>query len=342
MDGTTVQSRSVRQRARGQRASRSRSAIDSRDVEDALRRRRLTRAEKRERNKTQVVSPKNQHGASAPSWLREAEMRQEIMKLQKIHIKELQAEMKSLREENRILVQSLASREQELSQARLECEMLSRDLEEVQNSHHGQLNVGHIMEDHIAQVEEERDSALAKLRNVLSLVEALSTTSDIQASQDDLRDAVAQRDHEQQFAAFQRLNDRLRRTEQQVQEQVQASNQQLDEYLDNDSSRLEALPSDDSALDQLLQLRQRLRPKLRTLVKSSNSLLVRSSASSQSSSHAASLSASLNSSSSHLLPASPYSQRPATSPAPLLAYSRDSYSGNGSRMGSRCTTPLDP
>eukprot|EP00045_Choanoeca_perplexa_P011590 m.123698 g.123698 ORF g.123698 m.123698 type:complete len:349 (-) comp15684_c0_seq5:791-1837(-) len=270
-------------RRRSARATRSRSAIDSRDITEALRRRRLTKAEKRGRNQTLVGPIATTEVTSAepsPNWLREAEMRQEIMKLQKIHIKELQREARSLKEENKLLIQSLAARDQELGQAQLECEMLTRDLEEVENSHQGQLNVGTTLEDHIADVESERNEALRKLSNVLSLVEALSKGNSLKTSQGALRAAFEQPNTETRFAAFEQLAQRICQAEQHVQQEVTQSNKFLSAYLERDVQRLEAVPRDDSALEQLMQLRARLRPKMRTLVQSSNSLVVRSAAAS--------------------------------------------------------------
>ncbi|EDQ86121.1 uncharacterized protein MONBRDRAFT_38553 [Monosiga brevicollis MX1] len=220
-----------------------------------------------------------------------------------------------------------ASAEQEMSAGNLEIVMLRQDLEEAQNSHEGHQAVHSTLTDHIHSIEAERDDALDKLQKVLHLVDALAERPGLTLPNEALSAAMSHTDLTDRVDALHRLDQRIRQQERMVADQLAQGDRQVDLYLQEQAASRRTswidpadIPANHSPLpgsptthhipedhvfatgglnDALLQLedmQSRLRPRLRTLLKSSNQLVIRSSAASNTSSAATSLNASLNAS----------------------------------------------
>eukprot|EP00049_Salpingoeca_infusionum_P009940 m.168938 g.168938 ORF g.168938 m.168938 type:complete len:526 (-) comp14490_c1_seq2:2407-3984(-) len=159
---------------------RSKSMINPAHVQQVSGQRKRSMAERRARNKTTVVSKdepaadEDEHSDESDAmWRKVAEMRGDIMQLQKQHIVELQKEIKGVKQENDQLVITLAASEQELGNAKLEMQLISGEAKRL-------LNAREVDEEEdttlINDLMQERDEALEKLSNVLSFLEELTRT----------------------------------------------------------------------------------------------------------------------------------------------------------------------
>ncbi|EGD78301.1 hypothetical protein PTSG_09367 [Salpingoeca rosetta] len=311
------------------RGTRSFSVIDQRQVKEALARRRLTRAEKRERNKTIVGTQASQlqqrrdadDDTTPPSeemdsqLMKELEMRRDIMKLQKEHILQLQTEMKKVQDENQLLIQTLASKERQLSDLRLKMELLSGDTMKIlQESNRRQSLVADAQQDELQEHEQviedltqERDEALGKVQSLLGLIEDLATAQQVEGKEHMAESARAVKSAlkltgDDKFAALAGVREGLlaRWSQEDLDREVARQNAFLDEYLDSVTLDV-SVSTDDGATDSMVHLssfQRRMRPKLRGLLRSTNDVRIRSTAISEPASVAPSLNASLNLSSS--------------------------------------------
>eukprot|EP00055_Hartaetosiga_balthica_P011282 m.50705 g.50705 ORF g.50705 m.50705 type:complete len:454 (+) comp7527_c0_seq2:66-1427(+) len=285
------------------RNRRTKSSIDQTQVADALKTRRRSIANKRARNMTVVI------GATEPSLQpqlgvphesiaqinenivelnREVEMRRAIMTLQKQHILDLQEEMKEGRADNLLLLQSLASREQTISELHLKIEMLSGDTDkmmEMGNVHHLERMQAQLenQQQYIEELEGERQDVNEKLENVLSLVEQLTHSipkqNEVQAQKtfEAIGNALKLQSDDDKYIQLETIRDQIRLEWRRVDAEIEKQNQDLDDFLDSVTPTLGSDEEDD-VLAQLAYIQQRIRPQLRSLLKTSNDIRIRSTA----------------------------------------------------------------
>eukprot|EP00051_Salpingoeca_urceolata_P029989 m.7787 g.7787 ORF g.7787 m.7787 type:complete len:392 (-) comp3045_c0_seq2:273-1448(-) len=243
---------------------RSQSAINPRDVKEMHEQRqrekqkKMTPAEKRARNRTTALTQSSvpsrdgddEGDEPPPAWQREANMRKEIMTLQKQHIIELQRERDSLKQDLTTVTRQLHT----LTTAS------DTDLDSVQ--------------ERCRQLEEERDAEAAKLKRMMQIVKELVEEPPRVELRAAVRDAFEMSPGFRE-AEFSRIATTLRWED--MDDEVERQNQELDRSLSQSPRRVDRPTPNDPAIA-IASLRARLQPQLRNILYASNDIRIRAAA----------------------------------------------------------------
>eukprot|EP01147_Barroeca_monosierra_P008144 gene8144-785_t len=273
------------------RAGRSKSEINRNHVTEAVFRHKMSRAEKRERNKTIMgveVQSISENENSQSQLTKELEMRRDIMQLQKEHILQLQAEIKQYKEENLILIHTLGYLPLKLAASKFLVALVAEEVLIVTAFEFHAVSRYHQCSDEevLAEAERERDEALRKVASLLHLVEDLSKAHQVASPEGVVTSSVAvlnalALNGEDKFNALEGVHARLisRLSVEDLDREVLKQNQFLDSYLDSNTPQDNITNSSmTEAIYHLSSLRRRLRPKLRDLLRTSNDARIRSTA----------------------------------------------------------------